>query len=182
MKNKIIIGLSSVLAACSTASYVTDVTTESYKEDYQVPKIEQPIMSDSQNNVTEVNVVRTAQPQTQAATQPAKPQVTIMPPSSKQVAHSPRYGYTIQVVAVGLQRKVDQFAAKLPRDGQPIWENYKIVKGTKWYTILFGDYATKNDARAAIANLPAGFKRLKPFVKSIDEIKNSDYPTMNKLN
>ena len=77
---------------------------------------------------------------------------------------NPRYGFTIQVVAVGSQPKVDQFARKLPReDNQPIWENYKMVNGTKWYTVLYGDYATKSDAKAAIAGLPMEFQSLNPF-------------------
>ncbi|MDF4652780.1 SPOR domain-containing protein, partial [Vibrio parahaemolyticus] len=29
---------------------------------------------------------------------------------------------------------------------------------------------------------PAQFQQLRPFVKSIDAIKNSAYPTLNKLN
>jgi len=108
--------------------------------------------------------------------------VSITPPTAKQVAMNPRYGYTIQVVAVGSQNKVDQFASKLPKDGQPIWENYKVVNGTKWYTILFGDYATRQEAVKAISELPADFQSLKPFAKSIDSIKNSEFPTLNKLN
>ena len=51
----------------------------------------------------------------------AKP-VKIIPPSKKQ-AGLQRFGYTIQVVAVGSQAKVDQFARQLPQNGQPIWEN-----------------------------------------------------------
>ncbi len=93
-----------------------------------------------------------------------------------------RFGYTVQVVAVGSQAKVDYFASKLPKDGQPIWENYKIVNGTKWFTVLYGDFATSTEAKKAIAQLPQEFKELQPFVKSIDAIKNSEYPTLNKLN
>ncbi|MDG4813822.1 SPOR domain-containing protein, partial [Hydrogenovibrio sp. 3SP14C1] len=80
------------------------------------------------------------------ATPPAKPKVTIAPPTEQQLAMTPRYGFTIQVVAVGAQTKVDQFANQLPKDEQPIWENYKVVNGTKWYTVLYGDYATRQEA------------------------------------
>ncbi|MCE0495796.1 SPOR domain-containing protein [Vibrio salinus] len=180
MKNKIIIGLSTILAACSSGTYVSDVTTESYKEDYQADKIEQPIVTQTgmTNGISESHV-STEPTRVRTQVQP-KPTVKIAAPSKKQVAQ--RYGYTIQVVAVGSQSKVDQFASKLPRNGQPVWENYKMVNGTKWYTILFGDFASKAEAKAAITSLPAEFRRLKPFVKSIDSIKNSAYPTLNKLN
>ncbi|MCE7628370.1 SPOR domain-containing protein, partial [Vibrio fluvialis] len=51
-----------------------------------------------------------------------------------------------------------------------------------WYTVLYGDYATRKEAAEAITTLPSEFQSLKPFVKSIDSIKNSEFPTLNKLN
>lgn len=194
MKKVAIVGLSALLAACSSGSYITDVTTESHTEEYAVAEVPQPVVSDegtavgvTEQNV-EMNVIKMApaendkkvvkmSPQTQA-----KPAVAITPPTAKQVAMNPRYGFTIQVVAVGTQNKVDYFANNLPKDGQPIWENYKVVNGTKWYTVLYGDYATRKEAAEAITTLPSEFQSLKPFVKSIDSIKNSEFPTLNKLN
>ncbi|MBL4278269.1 SPOR domain-containing protein [Vibrio fluvialis] len=194
MKKVAIVGLSALLAACSSGSYITDVTTESHTEEYAVAEVPQPVVSDegtavgvTEQNV-EMNVIKMApaendkkvvkmSPQTQA-----KPAVAITPPTAKQVAMNPRYGFTIQVVAVGTQSKVDHFANNLPKDGQPIWENYKVVNGTKWYTVLYGDYATRKEAAEAITTLPSEFQSLKPFVKSIDSIKNSEFPTLNKLN
>lgn len=171
MKKIAIVGLSVLLSACVSGQYTTDVSSESYREDYKVAEVEQPITEE----VTETVVVSTP-----AQTTPA---VAIVPPSDKQQnSQAARFGYTIQVVAVGTQTKVDQFARMLPNSDQPIWENYKVVNGTKWYTVLYGDYATQADAKQAIAQLPAEFRALKPFVKSIDTIKNSPYPTLNKLN
>lgn len=191
MKKISIVGLSAILAACSSGSYTTDVTSESHREDYNVATVQQPVVSDSgmATGITESNVepqvIHTApQPVEKKVVKmsPKTSTVSITPPTAKQVAMNPRYGYTIQVVAVGSQNKVDQFASKLPKDGQPIWENYKVVNGTKWYTILFGDYATRQEAVKAISELPADFQSLKPFAKSIDSIKNSEFPTLNKLN
>lgn len=187
MKKIAIVGLSVLLSACSTGSYTVDVSSESYREAYPVAKVDQPVVSQdgTLNGVTENNVAPTQNkimPSTAAKQTQAKPAVSITPPTAKQIAKNPRFGFTIQVVAVGTQTKVDQFARKLPAEGQPIWENYKVVNGTKWYTVLYGDYATRTDAKKAIATLPMEFKNLKPFVKSIDTIKNSEYPTLNKLN
>tara|TARA_Y100001956_G_C4104502_1_gene179288 strand:- start:718 stop:1275 length:558 start_codon:yes stop_codon:yes gene_type:complete len=185
MKKIAIVGLSVLLSACVSSDYVTDVSSESYREDYKTAKVEKPVVSQqevtqgiTEKNV-EANVVKMAPV---VEKQKTKPAVAITPPSAKQKAMNPRYGFTIQVVAVGSQTKVDQFARKLPRGEQPIWENYKMVNGTKWYTVLFGDYATRTDAKQAINELPEEFRDLKPFVKSIDSIKNSEYPTLNKLN
>ncbi|WP_159652877.1 SPOR domain-containing protein [Vibrio atypicus] len=186
MKKIAIVGLSVLLSACVSSDYVTDVSSESYREDYKTAKVEKPVVSDQTvtQGITEDNVAVNVVQMSPAAKKPvkAKPAVAITPPSAKQKAMNSRYGFTIQVVAVGSQTKVDQFARKLPRGEQPIWENYKMVNGTKWYTVLYGDYATRMDAKQAISELPAEFKSLKPFVKSIDTIKNSQYPTLNKLN
>ncbi|EHR1280329.1 SPOR domain-containing protein [Vibrio parahaemolyticus] len=198
MKKIAIIGLSVLLSACVSETYITDVTSESYREDYKSDAVSKPIMA-SESAVVEQDVKpevvkMTAKPEVVKMT--AKPEekkvvkltpkeqvkpVKIVPPSKKQ-AGIQRFGYTIQVVAVGSQAKVDQFANKLPQNGQPIWENYKVVNGTKWFSVLYGDYATSAEAQQAISTLPTQFQQLKPFVKSIDAIKNSSFPTLNKLN
>ncbi|BCN26106.1 SPOR domain-containing protein [Vibrio alfacsensis] len=188
MKKISIIGLTVLLSACASETYITDVSTESYREDYQSQAISKPVMSTDnvvEEDVKPTYVETTPKPeQSNAAVQPPKEQakpVQIVPPSEQQAAVQ-RFGYTIQVVAVGSQAKVDQFARQLPQNDQPIWENYKIVNGTKWFSVLYGDYATSAEAKQAIMRLPEQFQQLKPFVKSIDAIKNSAYPTLNKLN
>ncbi|WP_319534137.1 SPOR domain-containing protein [uncultured Vibrio sp.] len=189
MKKTAIIGLTLLLSACASETYTTDVTSESFQEDYSSDVISKPIMA-SKNSVVEKDVTPTV---VKTASKPAEKKVVkltpndqvkpvkIIPPSNEQSAIQ-RFGYTIQVVAVGSEDKVTQFANKLPQSEQPIWANYKVVNGTKWYSILYGDYATSAEAKHAISSLPAQFRHLKPFVKSIDAIKNSAYPTLKKLN
>ncbi len=191
MKKVAIITLSVLLSACASDNYVANVTTESHREEFKIEPIPEPLMA-QEETVQEVSIpqqVVKMEPQTeekkvvklspQSETTKA---VKIVPPSKKQQDKMQRFGYTVQVVAVGSQAKVDYFASKLPKDGQPIWENYKIVNGTKWFTVLYGDFATSTEAKKAIAQLPQEFKELQPFVKSIDAIKNSEYPALNKLN
>ncbi|EOU2462040.1 cytochrome C biogenesis protein CcdA [Vibrio navarrensis] len=191
MKKVAIVTLSVLLSACSSGDYVTNVTSESHREEFKMDTIPEPLMA-QQDVVQETNlpqpVVKVETPVEEKAVVKLSPQterpkaVKIVPPSQKQRDQLQRFGYTIQVMAVGTQSKVDYFASRLPKNEQPIWENYKVVNGTKWFTILYGDFATSTEAKKAIANLPQEFKDLKPFVKSIDSIKNSDYPTLNKLN
>ncbi|EGR0057079.1 SPOR domain-containing protein [Vibrio vulnificus] len=191
MKKVAIITLSVLLSACASDNYVANVTTESHREEFKIEPIPEPLMA-QEETVQEVSIpqqVVKMEPQTEEKkvvklspqSETAKA-VKIVPPSKKQQDKMQRFGYTVQVVAVGSQAKVDYFASKLPKDGQPIWENYKIVNGTKWFTVLYGDFATSTEAKKAIAQLPQEFKELQPFVKSIDAIKNSEYPTLNKLN
>ncbi len=199
MKKTLIVGLSVLLAACSSGTYTTNVTSESYQEDYKPKTVEvsEPVAVAATASAVDKNsapakvektaVVEAKPKQTTAAKpvtqkQPNKTAVKITPPAKKQEKSNMRFGYTIQVVAVGNREKVEQFSNKLPNNEQPIWVNYKIVNGTKWFTVLYGDYATSKKAKEAIAKLPDDFSKLKPFVKSIDSIKKSDFPTLTKLN
>ncbi|MBW3696278.1 SPOR domain-containing protein [Vibrio sp. T187] len=190
MKKIAIVSLPLLLAACASETYITDVTSESYTEEYKTAKVEAPVVSQAQEVATgvseenvAVNVVKLA-PAEEKKVVKLSPQKTakVVPPTKKQMDMNQRFGYTIQVVAVGSQAKVDSFVSKLPRSSQPVWENYKVVNGTKWFTVLYGDYATRLEAKKAISTLSSEFQDLQPFVKSIDDIKNSDYPTLNKLN
>lgn len=187
MKKIAIATLPLLLAACVSENYITDVTSDSYQEEYKTAKVEAPVVSQSeQTGVVEENVVNVikSEPVEQKVTQTTrtKPVATVTGPTQKQQDMNQRFGYTVQVVAVGSQSKVDSFVKMLPATSQPVWENYKMVNGTKWFTVLYGDYATRLEAKKAISTLPATFQNLKPFVKSIDDIKNSEYPTLNKLN
>ncbi|MGF1748251.1 SPOR domain-containing protein [Vibrio cionasavignyae] len=203
MKKIVIVSITALLAACSSGDYVSEVKSESYREDY-TPVVESTAVKPvavaaaastteavKKRDVTKSPAPQKAEPQsvvTKTQAQPAKASaadksvVKIVPPSKKQIDQDYRYGFTIQVAAVGSKDKVTLFSEKLPKNGQPVWENYKMVNGTKWYSVLYGDYATRKKAQAAIATLPKEFQSLKPFVKSIDKIKKSDYPTLSKLN
>jgi septal ring-binding cell division protein DamX len=190
MNNKLILCASILLTACSSGTYVTDVKTESYREDYKAANVKPAMVSETQPlTETAMTVKNVDTPQLIVAKNefkiikaPEPKPVKIIPPTAKQVKAAARFGYTVQVVAVGTEDKVIHYAAKLPQQVQPIWQNYKVVKGTKWYTVLFGDYATAPEAQEAIKTLSNELQAMKPFVKSIDSIKNSSYPQLKKLN
>lgn len=192
MKKISILSLSILLAACSTGNYTADVTTDSFREDYKAQAVaettvatntmteevvEQPKMATSQKNM--VNVSRT-EPMAKPAPVAKTRNVKIIAPTKKQVESFKRYGFTIQVIAVDSAVKAEALAKKLPQ-GHSVWENYKQVNGTDWYTLLYGDYETRYEAKAAIDTLPQMFKDLKPFVKSLDDVKNSPYPKLKKI-
>jgi septal ring-binding cell division protein DamX len=211
MKKVVIVSLATMLAACSSGEFSAEVKSESYREDYQpaattaapvavattaaanadAEKVAKSKTVESQPAKAQAASTQTASTATKqkekvapAKAQPAQDNkvVKIVPPSKKQAEQNVRFGYTIQVVAVGSQDKVTGFANKLPKSSQPVWQNYKVVNGTKWYALLYGDFASKVKAQQAIKTLPQEFQDLKPFVRSIDKIKQSDYPTLSKLN
>ncbi|NLS13383.1 SPOR domain-containing protein [Vibrio sp. SM6] len=191
MKKTAIISFTLLLGACSSAQYTTDVSSQSFREEFEAAPVVEPLIVD---DVVEQNVVVTATPAVvveqvevketnvvQLTPATNETVVDLTPPTTAQQEQVQRFGYTIQVVALGNAAKVAPFATRLPRTAQPVWSNYKEVNGTKWYTILYGDYATTTEAKKAIATLPADIRALKPFVKSLDAIKNSPYPTLDKL-
>ncbi|PJC87423.1 cytochrome C biogenesis protein CcdA [Vibrio sp. HA2012] len=206
MKKISILGFTALLAACSSGTYTTDVSSDTYREDYQTSGL-------AKQQVPQVQNISTVEPpQPQIASAPVAPQqvavaspapapvfvqpapvrtvqttpvvtstkrVKIIPPTQQQIDRNQRFGYTLQVIALDSPYKSRSYADQLP-DG-PVWEHFKRVNGTDWYAILYGDYATKSEAKAAIQSLPEFFRTRKPFVKSLDEIKNSAYPKLNKL-
>ncbi|PWI32221.1 cytochrome C biogenesis protein CcdA [Vibrio albus] len=205
MKKISILALSVLLAACSSGTYTTDVNSDTYKEDYNTAKLSTASVPAEQ---LEVSVVESAPEVQQAAIAPEpqiatpvqaeiKPapvqkrvvkispansakKVRIVPPTQKQLERTQRFGYTLQVIALDSPYKSRTYADQLP-SGNPVWEHFKRVNGTDWYAILYGDYATKSEAKAAIQTLPEFFRSKNPFVKSLDKIKNSAYPKLNKL-
>ncbi len=155
MKKIAIIATSALVTACSSGNYVTNVSSESYQEEYKTAVIEPTI----KETMAEVDVISSGETQ------------------QKEYPHR---GYTIQVVSVSSSEKAFSYAQQLPSD-QPVWEHYKQLKGTEWYAVLYGNYATKSEAQAAIVTLPASFQKLPPFVKSFEKIKNSPYPKLKKV-
>ncbi|WP_375749870.1 SPOR domain-containing protein [Vibrio sp. HN007] len=192
MKKISIIALSVLLAACSSGTYTTDVTSESYKEEYKpqvvaaaMPATEtmtETSVSQSKPKSNSTMLVAPAKSSQMAPAQ-AKSQskkVRIIAAEQKHRDKVQRFGYTLQVIAVDSAAKAQTLANQLP-SGTPVWEHFKRVNGTDWYALLYGDYETKSEAKAAIATLPSYFRELKPFVKSLDSVKNSDYPKLRKL-
>gem|GEM_PF-4625971 len=45
--------------------------------------------------------------------------------------------------------------------------------GRELTLVVFGDYANADAARNAIANLPRSLRRLQPFVRSVDSLRNA---------
>ncbi|MGL6260779.1 SPOR domain-containing protein [Vibrio sp. WXL103] len=179
MKKMLVVGLSSLVAACTSNTYVTDVKSESYVEDYTLTKEAAIVEVEAQS--TQTSITKTEETVVETKLERVVKPVLVTPPSDEQEQKQTRYGYTIQVAAMSNQAKVDSLLKAFTDSTQPVWQNDKVVDGVKWHTVLYGDYATRKEAANAITVLPEQVRRLKPFVKSIDAIKNSQYPELNKL-
>ncbi|MCG7495718.1 SPOR domain-containing protein [Vibrio sp. Of7-15] len=194
MKKIVTLALAAVITGCAGGSYTTQITSNSSEETYsfaqEKPVVEmEPVMETAPPPVEVMEPIVThtaAMPPVSKEvivkdTVPVNGGVKIMPPTKKQMVEHRRFGYTIQVMALSHDKEIKKRAQVLP-GSNPIWMNQKEVNGSPWYTILYGDFATKQQAKAAIASLPAKVRAYGPFVRSIDDIKNSAYPKMQKLN
>lgn len=172
MNKFIIISISLLLSACASESYTSNVSTESHQEEFTTDKIVKPLtVSEDLNKTKQVETVDVNK----------APQISLVAPSSQQLLSNPRYGFTIQLMATANTNNRSEFIQSLPNTSVPVWQNKKVVNGKNIVAILYGDYKDTETATRALNSLPMSLQNLRPFVKSIDKIKNSDYPVLSKL-
>ncbi|MFH0265160.1 SPOR domain-containing protein [Vibrio rumoiensis] len=205
MKKIAIISLSVLfLAACSSANYDNEVSTETYQETYKTDEVPQPItesnapleqdlQSDSQ--ASQPSMIEPATPETQSGKKVVKlsppkeadkkaesseSTVKVFYPEQNNVNQPGTNNYVVQVAALQSEKFLNETAKDLP-ENQPKWENVKTVNGKQWHSLLFGNFKTAEEAKDAIMRLPAKYQNMGPFVKSVKSITNSQYPTLKKL-
>lgn len=205
MKKIAIISLSVLfLAACSSANYDNEVSTETYQETYKTDEVPQPItesnapleqdlQSDSQ--VSQPSMIEPATPEIQSGKKVVKlsppkeadkkaesseSTVKVFYPEQNNVNQPGTNNYVVQVAALQSEKFLNETAKDLP-ENQPKWENVKTVNGKQWHSLLFGNFKTAEEAKDAIMRLPAKYQNMGPFVKSVKSITNSQYPTLKKL-
>ncbi|OOE57898.1 SPOR domain-containing protein [Salinivibrio sp. ML323] len=111
----------------------------------------------------------------------AKPEPKPAPKKQAAKPATQSAGYTIQVVALSHDRGFSDYAKRLPSD-QPLWSNKKMVDGLPWYTLLYGEYPSRDAAKRAIKALPQTIQEYGPFVRDISKIKRSSTPEMIRVN
>lgn len=91
------------------------------------------------------------------------------------------HGYTIQVLSLSHNQSFTTYINKLPSN-RPVWMNKKQLDGLPWYTLLFGQFETREEAKRALNALPQDVKAYGPFIRSLADIKASSTPKLTKLN
>ena len=82
-----------------------------------------------------------------------------------------RQAYALQLIGLSSKEAAQQYLAKMsPADNIYLVDLSQPQK--PWYTLLKGPYATKQDARAGITQLPPEQQRLKPWIKSLAELSD----------
>ncbi|KLV05376.1 cell division protein DamX [Photobacterium aquae] len=90
--------------------------------------------------------------------------------------------FTIQVLALReeRQRDVKNYIRSI-HGQQPIWVNWKRSQGYHWYAVIYGDFATKAEARYMIDQLPADVRQQGPFIRSFAEVQSDKQTDVFRL-
>ncbi|WP_198532048.1 SPOR domain-containing protein [Salinivibrio sp. IB282] len=167
MKKLALLAIVMLLTGCSGGG----VTTEIYSQTIE--------STDKRDSVQTEDTAQTADAEPMMNT--AKPEPKPAPKKQAAKPATQSAGYTIQLVALSHDRGFSDYAKRLPSD-QPLWSNKKMVDGLPWYTLLYGEYPSRDAAKRAIKALPQTIQEYGPFVRDISKIKRSSTPEMIRVN
>lgn len=90
--------------------------------------------------------------------------------------------FTIQVLALTEERQADVRTYINHIQGQqPIWVNWKKSHSGRWYAVIYGDFETKAEAKAAIDRLPGAVRQQGPFIRSFAEVQSDKQTDVFRL-
>lgn len=196
MKKIVFIAAAVMLSGCATESETTELVTSSVQEQYQTEPafvFEKDPLKETTTVVEEYAVVKEKvtdkvieqKPSETVVEEYAAESVVISPPSDEKpviykYATKAVDGYTIQVVASKHESGFSRYVNRLPA-AQPVWVNERDLNGAPWYTLLYGQFETKEAARQALQALPQEMKDFGPFIRDLRQIKTSPSPKLTQV-
>jgi len=190
MKKVAVFAVAAALAGCATDTENTQIVTSSSEEVYTTEQLR--TMEEMQEVKASGKVIALKKeviepklvPEKKVLNQEFKKQPQKQAPKPKKQGYKyakvASEGYTIQVLALSHNKGFTPYLNKLPSD-QPVWMNKKELQGLPWYTLLFGHYYTREEAKRALNALPKDVKDYGPFIRSLNDIKSSPTPKLTKL-
>ncbi|WP_421199313.1 SPOR domain-containing protein [Aeromonas enteropelogenes] len=109
----------------------------------------------------------TSQPAVQPAAVPA-PKVALTPVAT--LNKKARNHYSIQLMGASNTKAVDQFVAEHGLSGK-VWVYQTQFRGSPWFVVLQGDYATLTQAKSAIRKLSPALLKGQPWPKSFAQVQ-----------
>lgn len=104
--------------------------------------------------------------------QPAQPKTTTKSTtstSSNSHAAAPSGSYTLQLSSASRSDTLEAFAKE---NKLANYQVYKTIRnGQTWYVLIHGNYSSVNEAKNAIATLPAAVQAKKPWVRNMKQVK-----------
>jgi len=92
------------------------------------------------------------------------------PEASSDLASMPSQHYVVQLLATADPARVASFRKELPADLK-LASYQRITSGQRWHVLIYGDFPSIAQARAAINNLPAIARDQKPWAKPVSQIQ-----------
>lgn len=165
MKKTAIVSLALLLAACSSSDYESDVQSESYQENYQTNQTE---VDESKAEIVEEDVAIVEEDGAEIKEQDAAEVAEVSEAPAETPAVAPTQGFSIQLATISDEEKAKAFAKALNTESA-LWLQAKEINDKPVYSVLMGDFSDYDDAKAAVAALPEGLQKLKPFVKNFTD-------------
>lgn len=104
------------------------------------------------------------------APQPAAPAVRRFTADEGALLKEKASRYTLQLFASFNERAVRDFAARHPGVGIRMFRTLR--EDLPWYVAVTGVYGSKEEAKAAVARLPADLRKLQPWARSLQGIQD----------
>ncbi|KLV05362.1 hypothetical protein ABT56_11605 [Photobacterium aquae] len=177
MKKIAVLAVAAVLAGCASddqTQLLSSTSEMTYSDEQQEAII-------GSQEAVDTDIVQTAPPSTVVEEVVTEEEVITPVETVPQQQAETHSGYTIQVLALSHNKGFVSYMKNLPL-GQPVWMNEKDLKGAPWYTLLYGQFATKDQARNALKALPQSVRETGPFIRSLEEISSSNSPTLTRMN
>ncbi|WP_087017172.1 SPOR domain-containing protein [Thaumasiovibrio subtropicus] len=170
MKKTLLIGAVLVLTGCASSDVTTTVVaSEAEIEQYNnaMPMESDPILT-----------LPAEEPMAQVVKPVEENKIVLNKPTKPAMTSGGRY--SIQVLALSHDGGFQEYVDRLP-SGKPIYVNKKMLNGLPWYTLLYGEYSSKAEAKRALNALPSSVRQYGPFIRSLDDIKRSSSPDLRQL-
>ncbi|MEZ9853070.1 SPOR domain-containing protein [Vibrio breoganii] len=172
MKKTAIVSLALLLAACSSSDYESDVQSESYQENYQTNQTEvdasKAEIVEEDVAIVEEDVAIVEEDAAEIKQQDAAEVAEVSEAPAETPAVAPTEGFSIQLATISDEEKAKAFAKALNTESA-LWLQAKEINDKPVYSVLMGDFGDYDEAKAAVAALPEGLQKLKPFVKNFTD-------------
>ncbi|MBC7006578.1 SPOR domain-containing protein [Photobacterium sp. BZF1] len=174
MKKLAVLAVVTAISGCASDSGNTEIISSSTEEVF----IQEQLESETLAKLDETKIADTGSANQETASEVIKKAAEETPSSDVAMSQS---GYSIQVLSLSHNKGFTTYMNKLPSD-KPVWKNVKTINGIPWYTLLYGQFETREQARAALDALPNNVKTYGPFIRDLDEVKASPTPKLTRLN
>lgn len=99
----------------------------------------------------------------------ARPKPEARPVASSALARMSPQHYVVQLIATTDPARMASFRASLP-SGLPLASYQRVTSGQRWHVLVYGDFPSIAQARAAINRLPALAREQKPWAKPVAQV------------